>query len=273
MAYTTLIATKELAQHLNDPDWAVIDCRFSLDRPERGRSDYLQAHIPGAVYAHLNEDLCAPVMPGQTGRHPLPSIEHAARRFMNWGIDEDVQVVVYDDWPGASGAIAARLWWMLRWLGHEAVAVLDGGWERWREEGRPVRDGNECRVPRNFIPEEQPDLLVRAGEVDAMRQDAHSRVFDSRARERYRGEREPIDPRAGHIPGAYPAPYAENVGQDGRFLPVDELRQRFERLLDGRTAGRPQRVLLWLRRDRRTQPGGDGARWIGGRETICGIVE
>jgi thiosulfate/3-mercaptopyruvate sulfurtransferase len=231
MTYKTIISTNELAEHLGDPEWAVVDCRFSLAETEKGREDYLIGHIPGAVYAHLDEDLCSPVIPGQTGRHPLPPVEKLVNNFSRWGIDPGVQVVVYDDWPGASGAIAARLWWSLRWLGHEAVAVLDGGWERWLAEGRPTRAGIEGRSPRVFQPQMRPELLAIVDEVDWMRQDAGYLVVDSRAVERFRGEVEPIDPVAGHIPGAVVAPYPENVGVDGLFLPAEELKVRFEKLV------------------------------------------
>lgn len=128
MNYTSIISTSGLAKHLGDPDWALVDCRFSLDDTGRGRRDYLHAHIPGAVYAHLNEDLSGPVSPGVTGRHPLPPIDTFVDTLSGWGIGPDVQVVVYDD---AGGAIGARVWWMLKWLSHESVAVLDGGWPRW----------------------------------------------------------------------------------------------------------------------------------------------
>jgi len=122
MPYSTLISAAELAKHLDDPAWVVVDCRFSLAETERGRRDYLAGHIPGAVYAHLDEDLSGPVIAGQTGRHPLPDIASFARTLGGWGIGDGVQVVAYDD---STGGIAARLWWMLRWLGHDAVAVLD----------------------------------------------------------------------------------------------------------------------------------------------------
>lgn len=233
MAYRTLITTSELADHLAAPDWAIVDCRFSLAEPDRGRLAYREGHIPGAVYAHLNEDLSSPVIPGVTGRHPLPKIEMAVHTFSGWGIDEQVQVVAYDDWGLGGGASAARLWWLLRWLGHEAVAVLDGGWGKWAAENRPVDTGVEYRAPRQFKPELRSGLLASTQEVDVMRRDPQGRVFDSRALERYRGETEPFDPVAGHIPGAKPAPYAENLGTDGQLLAHKELRERFRNLLGG----------------------------------------
>src|SRR3712207_226957 len=198
MVSTTLISTAELAAHLDDHTWAVIDCRFSLDDPERGRQAYRQAHIPGAVYAHLNEDLSGPIIPGRTGRHPLPDVETVAHTFGRCGIDAQTQVVAYDD---LNGSMAARLWWMLRWLGHMAVAVLDGGWEHWQREGRPVRSGEETRAPKTFTPSSRPELIVDAADVEMHLHAPNIRLVDARTVERYRGETEPLDPVAGHIPG------------------------------------------------------------------------
>src|SRR5574341_627573 len=231
MSLQTLVSAEELQSHLGDPDWAIVDCRFTLGDAERGRRDYQLAHVPGAVYAQLDEDLSSPHIPGVTGRHPLPPIDVLKDKFSEWGIGLGVQVVAYDDWPGASGAVAARLWWCLRWLGHQAVAVLDGGWNRWLELGGPVTSGVETRSRRDFKPRPHPEWLVDAAHVDGLRFSPDYRLFDSRSADRYRGENETIDPVPGHIPGAVNAPYAENVGPDGLFRPADELRQRFRSLL------------------------------------------
>ena len=228
---TTFISTQELSKHLHDPDWVIVDCRFSLDAPHRGKADYLKAHIPGAVYAHMNEDLSAPHVPGITGRHPLPAIEDMAQVFSNWGIHEGRQVIAYDDAPGASGAMAARLWWCLRWLGHDAVAVLDGGWASWLASQAPVASGAENRSPVAFIPRPRPEMVAYAEEVELIRKDPDFRLFDSRSADRYRGENETIDPVAGHIPGAISAPYADNFNPDGSIRPADELLERFRALL------------------------------------------
>jgi len=225
MSYTTLISTEELSAHLEDPNWAVIDCRFSLADTEQGRREYEQNHIAGAVYAHLDEDLSGPIIPGQTSRHPLPEVDTFAQTLSNWGVDESVQVVAYDS---MDGAIAARLWWMLRWLGHQAVAVLDGGWPKWQKEGRPAHSGVETRQPRQFTPRPRPELLVDAERVMALRNDPGYRLFDARSADRYRGENETLDPVAGHIPGARSLPYGDNVAEDGTLCPVEELRARFE---------------------------------------------
>ncbi len=238
MPYTTLISADELSAHLDDPQWAIIDCRFTLGDAERGRKDYLVSHIPGAVYAHLDEDLCARVIPGVTGRHPLPTIDQLVQKFSGWGVDSEVQVVAYDDWPGIGLGTAARLWWTLRWSGHNAAAVLDGGWRSWSTAGLPVRLGEERRAPRTFQPVLQSELLVGAAEVERLRIDPAYRLFDSRSADRYRGENETIDPVAGHIPGAISASFAENLGVDGLFLSPQALRKRFEGLLDKTPAER-----------------------------------
>ncbi len=225
----TLILPVDLEQHFGDADWLIVDCRFALNDPARGCRDYQQAHIPGAIYAHLNNDLSAPVIPGKTGRHPLPAVETLAKLFSRWGIDESVQVVAYDDGPGA---IASRLWWMLRWLGHDAVAVLAGGWQAWQEAGFPATNKMIGRKPRKFVANPRNEWLATAKDVEQFCSDPNHCLIDARAAERFRGEVEPIDPVAGHIPGALNAPYAENLDANGRFLPPEKLRKKFAALLD-----------------------------------------
>jgi thiosulfate/3-mercaptopyruvate sulfurtransferase len=228
MAYTTLISTVDLASHLTDPDCAIFDCRFSLADAERGRRDYSQAHIPGAAYAHLNEDLSGLIVRGKTGRHPLPAVDVMAQRLSNWGIDDRTQVIAYDD---TGGSMAARVWWLLRWLGHDAVAVLDGGWQQWLKENREVTSEIVARSPRLFTPRPRPEMVMTSEEVAAIMNDRSFKLFDSRTTERYRGETEPFDPIAGHIPGAISAPYAENLAPDLLFRSTGDLRQRFDALL------------------------------------------
>ncbi|MDO8745045.1 MAG: rhodanese-like domain-containing protein, partial [Candidatus Brocadiaceae bacterium] len=157
MSYMTLISASELFNHITNPNWVIVDCRFSLDDTVRGRKDYLLGHIPSAVYAHLNEDLSSQIIPGKTGRHPLPQQEIFVKTLSNWGIEDDVQVVAYDDKGGAMAA--ARLWWLLRWMGHDAVAVLNGGWPQWRNNGFPVTNKVETRKPGNFTPRIRNNLL------------------------------------------------------------------------------------------------------------------
>ncbi len=230
MSYTTLISTADLAAHLENPNWVVIDCRFRLDDAAAGRQAYLAAHIPGAQYAHLNEDLSGPSVPGKTGRHPLPAVAAFAQTVSAWGIDEQTQVVVYDD---ASGMMAGRLWWMLRWLGHGNAAVLDGDFRAWQQEGRLTRSGAESREPRTFTPRPRTDLQASVDEVAATVTSGQYKLFDARAESRYRGEPNPMDPVAGHIPGAKSAFYAHNLGADGKFLSPEALRARYDKLLDG----------------------------------------
>ncbi len=227
---SVLISPRELAPHVADPDWAVVDCRSQLADLGFGRRAYAEAHVAGAVFADLLDDLSGPVVPGKTGRHPLPDVTTLAARFSAWGIDAAVQVVTYDD---RGGAMAARLWWLLRWLGHERVAVLDGGWPSWVAAGLPVRGGREAREPRRFIPALRQELLADAPLVLRVREDPGWRVLDARAAERYRGENETLDPVGGRIPGALSAPYAENLGPDGRFKPAAVLRERYAGLLGG----------------------------------------
>lgn len=233
MPFTTLISPAEVAAHLDDPDWVIVDCRFSLADTEKGRRDYLARHVPGALYAHLDEDLSSQIIPGRTGRHPLPAVDDFAQTVSSWGIDARVQVVVYDD---ACIVYAGRLWWMLRWLGHDAVAVLDGDWRHWQQAGYPTRSGIETRARRAFTPRPRPEMLATATEIAARLDDNALLLIDVRAEDRYRGENETLDARGGHIPGARSAPYSLNLDADGRYLPADELRARYEALLGDRPA-------------------------------------
>ncbi|MDM8518783.1 sulfurtransferase [Anaerolineales bacterium HSG6] len=227
MSYKTLISTAELAEQLDNPALVIVDCRFYLADTEQGRQLYQTAHLPGAVYAYLDDDLSGTIIAGQTSRHPLPEIETLSQTLSAWGIDSLTQVIVYDD---KGGAIAARLWWMLNWLGHDSVAVLDGGWPRWEQEKRPTRSGDESVSPKQFTPNIQTAMLADLAEVQANHAKADYALFDSRIAARYRGEVELLDPIAGHIPGAVNAPFPENMA-DGVMLPPEQLRARFEALL------------------------------------------
>lgn len=223
-----VVSPSELASRLSQPTLCVIDCRASLQSPASGRELYAAGHLPQARFADLLEDLSGPIHPGRTGRHPLPDVAQLTARLRRWGVDDTSLVVAYDD---AGGAFAARPWWLLRWLGHDAAQVLDGGYAAWLAEGYPVT--SELPPPRlgNFTARERPELLVSAAELAAP-QSSSIALFDARAPERYRGDVEPIDPVAGHIPGARNLPFAENL-RDGRFRAPAELRAKLERALDG----------------------------------------
>jgi thiosulfate/3-mercaptopyruvate sulfurtransferase len=229
MATRTLVQAEELARRLGEPKLRLFDCRFDLARPEAGRDRYDDAHLPGAIYADLNRDLAAP--PTRTsGRHPLPSVTVLEARLRAWGVGADTPVVAYDD---GNGMYAARLWWLLRWLGHHDVAVLDGGMRHWEQLGLPLDDAPVVHPPGDFVARPVPELAVDAGTVKAAMEDPSVRILDVRAPERYRGEVEPLDPVAGHVPGARNHPYTTSLDAANRFLPAVELRTALEASLGG----------------------------------------
>jgi thiosulfate/3-mercaptopyruvate sulfurtransferase len=222
MIFRTLIDVETVADHLADLSWVIVDCRFDLADAEAGWEAYEAAHIPGAVYAHLDEDLSGPPLTDK-GRHPLPSPAALTRLFGRLGIDQGKQVVVYDN---ANGVFAARLWWMLRYMGHEAVAVLDGGWPAWAAAGLPTQAGEEENETAVFTGAPRRDWLVTIEAVDSL-----PLLVDARSPERYAGAEEPLDPRPGHIPGAVNFFFSETWGKNGRYLPPNELRAKLEDLL------------------------------------------
>jgi len=220
MMYRTLTDCHTLALHLHDPDWVIVDCRFALSDPGAGQRVYAAGHIPGARYAHLNDDLSSAVT-AASGRHPLPDPAVLAEKLGAWGIDRSKQVVAYDD---SFGAMASRLWWLLRWLGHDRVALLDGGLPRWQREGHPMTTDLPAVTPARFTPQVRSDMCVDAAKVAQAVTQRDWLVMDARAEERYNGEVEPLDPVAGHIPGAINLPYEDNLHLSGRFSSPDELR-------------------------------------------------
>jgi thiosulfate/3-mercaptopyruvate sulfurtransferase len=236
MAYTTLVSTDALAANLGT--WVVVDCRFDLQDTERGRAEYLAGHIPGAVYASLNTDLSGPIVDG-AGRHPLPTREALAALFGRLGIDGTRQVVTYDY---DTSMMASRLWWSLRYLGHEAVAVLDGGLAKWNREGWPLRAGVESNPPATFTM--KPPLVSQStlDEVVANQSTGRRLLVDARAPDRFEGRSETIDRVAGHIPGAANHYYQWNLASDGTMLPPDALRERYRALLGGRA---PDEVVMY----------------------------
>ncbi len=223
-----LIVATELARHLEESEWCILDCRFALNDTELGHREYALSHIPNALYAHLEDDLSGPVVAGETGRHPLPSPETFAATLGKWGIDPNVYVVIYDD---CDSSIAARLWWMLRWVGHRRVSVLDGGWAAWVEMGGSATDEPGRRQPRNYQTNPDSSMLADCAGVVEIHPKSGWMLVDSRTAERFRGESEPIDPVAGHIPGAINAPFTANLDPSGRLLPAATLRSRFEEMM------------------------------------------
>lgn len=228
--YDTLITPELLAGHIGEPGWVICDCRFVLSSPDAGRAAYRENHIPGAVYFHLDHDLAGPVTP-VSGRHPLPDAGQLAAAFGRAGITEGVQVVAYDD---VNGAIAARLWWLARWLGHPHVAVLEGGWQSWVAGGYQVTADIAAPVPQNFVVRCNDAMWVSSAEVLATATGRQpGTVLDARAADRFKGRNESLDPVAGHVPGAVSLPFAGNLDSTGRFKRPTELRQRIEQSLNG----------------------------------------
>lgn len=221
--HTTIIDVATLATHSEDPHWLPVDCRFDLADPSAGERAFAQGHIAGAVYAHLDRDLAAPITPA-TGRHPLPDPQTFAEVLGRWGVTPETQVIAYD---GDNGMFASRLWWMLRWLGHPRVAVLDGGLRAWQAAGLPTTQQAATRTPSRFVPQPNDSMWVDAAFVDRVRTDRHWRILDARAPERFRGEVEPIDKVAGHVPGAKNHPFAKNMA-GGKLAAADALRQSYE---------------------------------------------
>lgn len=225
--YTTLVSTDILASHLTE--WAIVDCRFDLQNEQWGRDQYRAAHIPGAVYASLNDDLSG-ARSGTNGRHPRPATDALAATFGRLGIDRTTQVVAYDQ---DAGSYASRLWWLLRYLGHDAVAVLDGGWATWVREGRPTRSGEESRPAVTFQAAVRPSLSVDVNDVVSRVNEGTPLLIDARAPERFEGRSETIDRVAGHIPGAVNHFFKMNLGADGTMLPPETLRTHFAQVLGG----------------------------------------
>jgi thiosulfate/3-mercaptopyruvate sulfurtransferase len=235
--YRTLISTALLASD-RDETWVIVDCRYNLHEPTWGIDQYRTGHIPGAVYASLAGDLAGPPI-GTNGRHPLPCVEALEATLGRLGISNDTQVIAYDQ---DAGAYASRLWWMLRYMGHQAAAVLDGGWAKWVREGRTQQPGDENRPAALFRGRRHKALRVMADRLAASLGDPSILLVDARAPERFEGVSEPIDRRPGHIPGAVNHHYRCNLTDDGVMLPVELLRERFESLLDGRP---PEQVVMY----------------------------
>ena len=224
-----LISTSELASIINDPNLVIVDTRHDLMNPSIGRDAYAAGHIPGAIYLSIDEDMSAEKT-GKNGRHPLPTPQAFALTLGRKGISNTSQVVVYDQ---GSAMFVGRLWWMLRWLGHDSVYVLDGGIAQWVKEGRACETTANVRPATTFTASLHDEMRVTAEQTEASLATPQRRILDARAPERYRGEVEPVDPVAGHIPGAFNRPFPTNL-REGVYKPADELRAEFEAILAGR---------------------------------------
>lgn len=231
----SIVSVEWLAERLGRPDIVIADCRFELADVEAGRRAYERDHMPGAVFFDLEQDLSLPGRASNTGtmttggRHPLPTVEQMAALFSAAGIDDHVTVVCYDD---QKGGMAGRLWWMLRYLGHQRVALLDGGYAAWRVSGYPITSDVARPVSRSFVPRPQQQMIATMDDVRRASSAGQGVIVDSRAPERYLGEVEPLDPVAGHIPGTVNMPWQGNVGPNGLMLDTDALTQRFASMLD-----------------------------------------
>ncbi len=226
MSWTTLIEPGELAAHLDAPDWRVFDCRFDLLDPEAGERAWREAHIPGAHYLHLGNDLSDPPGPA-TGRHPLPEPARLRARLASFGVGETTQLVCYDS---DSGAFAARLWWLTRSLGHRHVAVLDGGFDGWCRSGYPT-SVEAPAAPATAHGPARGEPAAQAVDADTLMADTTWTIVDARAPARFRGDEEPIDPVAGHIPGALNRPFADNIAASGFWRPPEDLRASWLELI------------------------------------------
>ena len=225
MAHTKLVSTAELAAHLDDPTWVVFDCRHDLAKPDAGAQEYASSHIPGARFLHLDRDLAAPA--GNDGRLPLPQPQAFMRKLGAAGVDAGKQVVAYD---AKMGVYAARLWWMLRWLGHEGVAVLDGGYAKWTGEGRPLSDAVPDPAPARFAGQPRA-MSVDADDVLRSLGQPGRILIDARSPDRFRGENETLDPVGGRISGSRNRFFRDNLEKDGCFKPAADLRRAFTALL------------------------------------------
>lgn len=228
MPLAQLLTSAQLQQRLQQPGLVVLDCRFALEDPAYGRRSYLQGHIPGACFADLDEDLSGPIVKGVSGRHPLPDPARLSQRLRDWGVRPDSQVVLYDDGPGA---FAAHAWWLLLWLGkRDGLYLLDGGLKAWREAGLELATALPTPAPGDFVGQADDALVVEAGQLEQRLGSPDLCLLDARALPRFRGEVEPLDPVAGHIPGAQCAVFTDNLDADGHFLPAERLRARFDAL-------------------------------------------
>ena len=229
MSYQTIISADDLNRNLDDKNWFVFDCRFLLKDPDGGLNKYRQGHIPGAQFANMDQDLASP-MTQTSGRHPLPDAGIFMEKLCTWGIHNDSQVVCYDD---VSGAFAARMWWLLNWVGHRSVAVLDGGIKQWAADGRPLETETHTRPRGTFAGEADHGMWVDVDFVQQRLEQGDIRLLDARSGERFAAKDRETDPVPGHVPGARSYPFAGNLSPQKTFLPASELQQRFDSVFAG----------------------------------------
>jgi thiosulfate/3-mercaptopyruvate sulfurtransferase len=227
MPYQTVISVSQLEGHVRDPNWIILDARFDLNQPEWGAQSYRDGHIPSAQFVDLEKDLSAPKT-GTNGRHPLPTVDVCVALFSRLGIADGKQVVVYDQ---SSNMYSARAWWMLRWLGFESVAVLDGGYKAWQEKNGEIETQVRQVGSSIFLPRVQRDMLVLSDDLKMLLDDPRLCLIDARAKERYLGLQEPLDPIAGHIPRAMNRFWKDNLTPQDTFLPANEVRSVFSNYL------------------------------------------
>ncbi len=233
MPLAQLISAAQLQQRLAEPDLLILDCRFALEDLAYGQRSFSEGHIPGAQFADLELNLSGPIQPGITGRHPLPAPAQLLHHLREWGLNARSDVVLYDDGPGA---FAARAWWLLAWLGkRDGVYLLDGGLKAWREAGGALTHELPSSALGTFTGRADNTLLVSAAQLQQRLHDNRLTLLDARGLPRFRGDVEPLDPIAGHIPGAKCAAFTDNLDSDGHFLSATQLHQRFGAQLDGRS--------------------------------------
>ena len=223
MTYQTIISVEDLNKNLNTQDWLIFDCRFILKDPEGGLKKFNQGHIPGAQYVDMDKDLASP-MTSTSGRHPLPNPEELINKLQSWGVNNSSQIICYDD---MSGAFAARMWWLLKWLGHNNIAVLDGGIEKWTAKNVPLETDTQQRAAGSFSGQANNDMWVNVEFVQKELEQDKINLLDARSVERFTAKDTKTDPVAGHVPGAMSYPFAENLSKQGVFLPSEELHKRF----------------------------------------------
>lgn len=227
MDYTTLVSAQDTLEHLEDPNWRIIDCQFDLKDKSHGYQSYRKEHIPSAIYADLENDLSSPIS-ANSGRHPLPAVSDICEKFSKWGIQTNTQVIVYDN---VFGSYAARLWWLLKWLGHRKVAVLNGGLTFWKQAGYPLTSKMPTVNPVDFSAQPNMSMMVDTNYIANTLSTSVLTLIDVRDSERYKGLQEPIDKAAGHIPGAINIPWKTNLDQNGLYLNSSQLQTQYQEIL------------------------------------------